>query len=136
MSSAKETNLTNFTVNLASPAQSQDRKLIMSKTGTFGLVEDKSTKVIYPISEELTIESIKQTIQVINPCNDPEKLWMLSAINSLLTKLENATKVPNFAGSNLQLEWDSSSDEEVNIKDENACNVQESRQIKNIPKIH
>jgi hypothetical protein len=50
MSSAKQSNLTNFTVNIAS--QDNGRKLLMSKTGTFGLVDDnmnnnnRSTKIV------------------------------------------------------------------------------------------
>jgi hypothetical protein len=49
MSSAKQSNATNFTVNLAS--QDNARKLLMSKTGTFGLVDEnmnnhRSTKIV------------------------------------------------------------------------------------------
>jgi hypothetical protein len=43
---------------------------------------------------------------------------MLGAISSLLEKLHKATHVPNWGGTNMQLEWDSSSDEEVDIKDQ------------------
>ena len=50
---------------------------------------------------------------------------MLCAIETLLEKLHTATHVPNFGGTDMQLEWDSSSDEEVDIKDPDSC-IQDS----------
>ena len=49
---------------------------------------------------------------------DNEKRWMVKAIETLLDKLYKATHVPNFGGTSLQLEWDSSSDEAADIKDQ------------------
>mgnify|MGYP007055477667 CR=1 FL=1 len=79
MSSAKQSNMTNFTVNIAS--QDNGRKLLMSKTGTFGLVDEnthnnnRSTKIVkneHTIlegfsEEEFSIENIKNTIAHLNP---------------------------------------------------------------------
>ena len=69
----------------------------MSKTGTFGLVDEntpnnnRSTKIVkneHTIlegfsEEEFSIENIKNTIAHLNP-QDREKRWMLGAIESLL----------------------------------------------------